>query len=159
MSKKIIVFRVLFTIATVCTIIFIFSNSLQIAEVSSGKSEKVMFFLNGILEKLGVGLRFSETVVRKLAHMAEYAMLGFWATLTLRVYTRRVISHFSWPLLLGLAVPVADEFLQTLVQGRSGEVRDVIIDFAGVCAGALVGLFILLLVRMFNVLRRSKTEL
>lgn len=154
-----LVFRVLFTFATVATIIFIFSNSMQIADISSGKSGKVMELINGAFAKLGIGVALSETVVRKLAHIAEYAMLGFWLTLTLRVYTRRVLSHFSWPLLFGLAIPVCDEFLQTFVSGRSGQVSDILIDFGGVCLGALAAMFILLLVRMFSVLRKSKTEL
>ena len=159
MAKRYIIFRVLFTFATIATVIYIFSNSMQIAAVSSGRSGEVMQLLNGWLAKLGLSVRFSESVVRKLAHIAEYAMLGFWLTLTLRVYTQRVLSHFAWPLFFGLAVPVADEFLQTMVPGRSGQVSDIIIDFSGVCMGALVALFLLLLVRMFNVLRKSKTKL
>lgn len=152
-------FRVLFTLASAGTVLFIFSNSMEIAQVSGGKSALVTDWLNGGFEKLGVGFRLTEHLVRKLAHFAEYALLGFWMMLTLRVYTRRVLSHAAWPLFFGLLIPVLDEFLQTFIAGRSGQVRDVLIDFSGVCAGTLCAMFLLLLVRMFTVLRKSKTEL
>lgn len=152
-------FRVLFTLASAGTVLFIFSNSMEIAQVSGGKSALVTDWLNGGFEKLGTGFRLTEHLVRKLAHFAEYALLGFWMMLTLRVYTRRVLSHAAWPLFFGLLIPVLDEFLQTFIAGRSGQVRDVLIDFSGVCAGTLCAMFLLLLVRMFTVLRKSKTEL
>ena len=43
--------------------------------------------------------------------------------------------------------------------GRGSDVRDVVIDFSGVVFGLLAALFLLLLVRMFHVLRENKTPL
>lgn len=158
-SGLVVALRVLFTLATIGTILFIFANSAEIGAISGGKSALVTEFLNKGFTKLGLGFRISEHLVRKLAHFAEYALLGFWLMLTLRVYTRRVISFVSWPLFLGLLVPVCDEFFQTFVPGRAGAVRDVVIDFCGVCAGLVCGMFLLLLVRMWTVLRKSKERL
>lgn len=158
-STLTIALRVLFTLATLATIVFIFANSAEIGEISGGKSALVTEFVNRGFAKLGFGFRITEHLVRKLAHFAEYALLGFWLMLTLRVYTRRVISFVSWPLFLGLLVPMCDELLQTFVPGRAGSVRDVAIDFCGVCAGLACGLFILLLVRMWTVLRKSKEQM
>lgn len=160
-SRKIWVrsFRILFTVCTIGTIFFIFSNSLEIAQVSGGKSAAVTVWLNSMLERAGTGLRFSEHIVRKLAHFSEYALLGFWLMLTLRVYTKRILTHIFFPLFVGLAVPVADESIQLLTPGRSGQVKDILIDFSGVLAGILCALFLLLLVRMIFVLIKNKEPL
>ena len=84
-------------------------------------------------------------VVRKLAHFGEFLVLGFWFTLCLRVYTRHYIRHISWPLLLGLLIADADELIQLYVAGRDSSVRDVWIDFGGVCTGVGCTLILLLL--------------
>ena len=76
-----------------------------------------------------------------------------------RVYTRRILSHISWPLFFGLLAGVLDEGIQMFADGRGSDVRDVVIDFSGVVFGLLAALFLLLLVRMFHVLRESKTPL
>lgn len=155
----VIVLRVLFTLLAAGTAVFIFSNSLQDGLASGLRSAAVTQWLNHVLAHVGVGWRFSEHLVRKLAHFCEYALLGFWLMLALRVYTMRVLSHVSWPLLFGLLAGVLDEALQMSVDGRGSSVRDVLIDFSGVVCGLLVALFLLLLVRMFHVLRKSKTPL
>lgn len=146
-SIALTVMRVIFTILTVASILFIFSNSAEVAEVSGGKSIVVTEFLNKVLVKLSIGVTLTEHHVRKFAHFAEYAMLGFFSMLTLRVYTRRYISHISWPLFLCIAVPVLDESLQLTVDGRSGQLTDVLIDFSGSLCGIMLGLFVLLLFR------------
>lgn len=142
-----LIFKTVFTLITLSVIWFIFSNSAEIAEVSGGKSALVTAWLNQLLQALSLGLRLSEALVRKLAHFAEYTLLGFWLVLTLRVYTRRVLPYISWPLFLGLATAVTDETLQTFIPGRAGQLRDVCIDFAGVSAGILCGLILMLLIK------------
>ena len=137
--------RILFTIFLMGTVVFIFANSSQIGELSGLRSQSVTAWLNGLVKQLGFGFTLSELTVRKLGHLAEYMLLGFWLMLTLRVYTKRIISFIAWPLFFTLLIAVADEFYQTFVPGRSGQVVDVIIDFIGSCIGLGVGLFIMLL--------------
>lgn len=144
-SGMLFLLRAVFTICAVATVFFIFSNSAEIGELSGSKSESVMRFLNGAAENIGTGFRFSEYLVRKLAHFSEYMLLGFWLILALRVYTRRILSFISWPLFLGLFTAMSDEFFQLFVSGRSGEVKDIVIDFGGVSAGVMAGLFAILL--------------
>ncbi len=146
-NRAVLAFKIAFTLITLLVVWFIFSNSTEIAEVSGGKSALVTAWLNKALASLGCGFRFSETLVRKLAHFAEYTLLGFWLVLTLRVYTRRVLVHISWPLFLGLATAVTDETLQTFIPGRAGQLRDVCIDFVGVTAGIVCGLVLILIIK------------
>ena len=156
---RLIVLRVLFTLFAAGTVVFIFSNSMQSGAASGLRSAAVTQWLNGGLARVGVGWRFSERLVRKLGHFSEYALLGFWLMLSLRVYTRRILSHISWPLFFGLLAGVLDEGIQMFADGRGSDGRDVVIDFSGVVFGLLAALFLLLLVRMFHVLRESKTPL
>ena len=149
---RLIVLRVLFTLFAAGTVVFIFSNSMQSGAASGLRSAAVTEWLNGGLARVGVGWRFSERLVRKLGHFSEYALLGFWLMLSLRVYTRRILSYISWPLFFGLLAGVLDEGIQMFADGRGSDVRDVVF-------GLLAALFLLLLVRMFHVLRESKTPL
>lgn len=150
--------RIAFTIGLVWTVVFIFKNSLEIAEISSARSEEIMAILNRALGVLGLG-PLSEHIVRKLAHFAEFALLGFWFMLCLRVYTRRFVRHVGWPLFFGLFVADIDELIQLYVPGRSSSVRDVAIDFLGVLAGLFAALLILLFVRMCAILWRNRRDL
>ncbi|MCD8127008.1 MAG: VanZ family protein [Clostridiales bacterium] len=94
-----IVFRVLFTLFVLWAILFIFQNSLESGTLSSSRSAEVTAMLNAVLGKLGISAMLnavlgklgisalSEAMVRKLAHYAEFALLGFLLTLCVRVYT------------------------------------------------------------------------
>lgn len=137
-------FRILFTLLVLWTMVFIFRNSLESGALSSARSQAVTAALNRRLGLLGIS-PLSNALVRKLAHFGEYLLLGCGYTLCLRVYTRRYIRHISWPLLLGLLVANVDETLQVYVSGRSGSLRDVWIDFAGCGCGVVVALCALLL--------------
>ena len=138
----IIIFRIIFTAAVFLTIAFIFYNSAQVAEVSSGYSGKFTVLINKLLTYTPFDIILSEHQVRKLAHMAEFAALGFFLTFCLRVYTKRLIAFCAWPLLFGLFIAVCDEFLQRFVPGRSSSIKDIFIDFIGVCGGTGVAICI-----------------
>ncbi len=76
---------------------------------------------------LGTGLGTWDLVLRKLAHMTEYAVL---AALLARALGRAVPAF-----LLGAAYAASDELHQTFVRGRHGDPVDVAIDSVGLLAG------------------------
>ena len=160
-SPWLIAWRVIFIFALIGCIVFIFSNSLQIADVSEGASGRVLGILQGILRHLGLpgaADRLTMHIVRKLAHFCEYLLEGFLLMLCLRVYTRHFFKHVSWPILGGLLTALTDETIQLFVPGRSGQVTDIWIDFSGVMTGLLVGLILLGLVRMCIILYQHRNE-
>lgn len=140
-----LIMRIMFTFFLIATIVFIFSNSAEIGDLSSNRSEKATAIINKVILKVDENASLSQGTVRKLGHFAEYFLLGFWLMLTLRVYTSRLLAFISWPLLCGLLTAVMDEFFQTMIPGRSGKITDVIIDFSGVVIGLCVALFLQLL--------------
>ncbi len=141
------VFRVLFTLFALWAVLFIFRNSMETADLSSSRSTAFTALLNGVLSSLGISA-LSEGVVRKLAHFAEFALLGFLLTLCVRVYTPRYLRYCCWPLLIGLCVANLDETIQLYVDGRSSSVIDVWIDFGGVCSGLAAGLLVCVLLSL-----------
>ena len=86
---------------------------------------------------LNSGLGTLDTILRKIAHAAEYALLCFlwWRALRTVMPRMRAIG-------LAFAVTVAyacsDELHQRSVEGRHGSPVDVAIDATGAAAAALV---------------------
>lgn len=147
--KKIQVLRVASVALTIGMIGFIFWNSSQVASVSESRSGWVLQFLQEVWK-----LPVTETMVRKTAHFLEFCALGILLGGTTRCYTRGWMARVMIPLFGGLLIPVCDEFLQTFIPGRSGEVRDVLIDFAG----AVTGIAMTLLVTFFLDRHRRKRQ-
>ena len=123
-----------------CTL-FIWSQSLKSAAASTVASDAVrdelswMWTYEQPVKVNGEYLSFSY-VVRKMAHLAEFLVLGLlWGGCT-RAYDRRLL----W--LVGLPTGVIDEGLQFLAPGRAPLVTDVLIDTAGFLCGVAVILLI-----------------
>ena len=156
-SPWLIAFRVIFTIALIACIAFIFRNSLESGALSSARSQAIMQKINEILSVVNLGPP-SEHTVRKLAHFAEFTLEGFLLMLCLRVYTNRFVRHISWPLLGGMTTALLDETIQRFIPNRTSQVTDVWIDMAGVVFGALIALILLLIVRVLMAFHTVKKE-
>ena len=160
-SPWLIAARVIFTFALIGCIAFIFSNSMQIADVSSMASSRVLLLMRKVFTRLGMpGIAgcLTDHIVRKMAHFCEYMLEGFLLMLCLRVYTRRFVRHIAWPVLGGLLTALTDETIQLFSDGRSSQITDVWLDFAGILAGILAGLFGLALCRMCWLLYKHRNE-
>lgn len=150
--------RAMCSLCLLGTILFIFSNSSDAGDVSGGKSETVMLYINTALNAMGARYTFTEAFIRKAAHFTEYALLGFWLITTLRAYTRRICPFVAWPLWGGLLIAVCDECYQLSVPERSGQVTDIMIDYGGVLAGMLAGLALLFVFLRCRARRTRKKE-
>jgi VanZ family protein len=89
----------------------------------------VIFTLSSI-SSLDSGLGTWDTVLRKLAHLAEYAVLG--------ALLYRALRREPAAIALGSLYAVTDEVHQAFVSGRQGSPLDWLIDTVGVVAGALL---------------------
>lgn len=141
--------RFAFTIGLAATVVFIFSNSMLIAESSSAASGRVLRMVKELLHQWNRdewAALLTDHIVRKAAHFCEYALEGFFTLLCLRVYTPHMLAHISWPLLGLLLTALTDETLQMFYEGRSGQLTDVWLDFSGGCAGILTAAILMLLV-------------
>jgi VanZ family protein len=93
----------------------------------------VIFAISSI-PSLSTGLGTWDTLLRKAAHMSEFAVLG---ALLYRALGREVPA-----LAAGVAYAATDELHQSFVSGRHASVVDVAIDAAGVAAGMLAWFWI-----------------
>ena len=123
-------------------IIFMFSaqQAEQSQETSSGFSEILANLLYNDFEMLTTDkqteiLSNCQFIVRKCAHFSIYGMLGILTLISCK------LSHIKkYPLIsavICLIYAVSDEIHQHFVEGRSCEVRDMIIDFSGSVTGIL----------------------
>ena len=89
-----------------------------------------MIFAFSSVPDLGTGLGSWDLALRKLAHAAEYGVLG--------ALLARATGRSGVALALGTLYAVSDEIHQTFVSGRAGSPLDVAIDAIGVACGIAV---------------------
>lgn len=143
-----------YAILCIFWMLVIFWFSAQVADDSQEMSDFFVRLLDALFSldimKNEIIQDMTSFLVRKAAHMSEYAVLAILFGLTIREYKKE-----PW-LLLALTATAAyaatDEFHQLFVPGRSGQLKDVLIDTAG---GAL-GLGLLALILYLQRRRKMK---
>ena len=114
----------------VCVAIFLFSN--QVGEESSKIS--------------------NDLIIRKLGHFSEYMTLGFFSCsyLSNLFIENSKIKDFKktgiLSFLFSVIYALSDEFHQTFVPGRDGNIVDVLIDSSGALVGILVSCIVYFLI-------------
>jgi VanZ family protein len=88
-----------------------------------------LIFALSAIPSLGTGLGTWDLILRKCAHMTEYAVLAF---LLARAFGREAPA-----LVVGVLYAVSDEVHQAFVSGRHASPIDVAIDTVGVLLGLL----------------------
>jgi VanZ family protein len=89
-----------------------------------------LIFTFSAFPSLGTGLGTWDVVLRKLAHLAEYAVLG---ALLWRASRREPLAF-----VVGSLYAVTDEVHQAFVSGRHASPYDWLIDTVGVAAGVIL---------------------
>lgn len=124
----------------------IFSLSHQPATDSSELSQGVTEVIIETIEKvtpqeLNFDSREWNHLVRKNAHFFIYLVLGLLVINALRRTGVTGLPSIIWTLVICCLYAVSDELHQNFVPGRSGELRDVLIDTVGASVG--VGFYVL----------------
>lgn len=132
--------------------VVIFYLSHQPAEQSSGLSNGITLLVSNIIQNILPIFKIDYTaltfIVRKLAHLIAYLILGY---LLMRALSQREELSFriiGQAFFICVMFAISDEIHQLFIPGRSGEVRDVIIDSIGVIFG----------IAIFYLLHRRKEE-
>lgn len=103
-------------------------------DLSRGVTAIIIDLIQAIAPQLNLETSGFHFFIRKNAHFFAYFMLGLLVMNALRTHRllgwRRVMAT----ILVCLMYAVSDETHQLFIPGRSGEVRDVMIDTAGSCA-------------------------
>ena len=135
--KKTISFIVL-----ILWMIVIFSFSSADANKSTGTSDKVITTMIEIKDKITnnetpnnekeIIVKNSSFYVRKIAHITEYLILGFLMFNLLKQYS---VTNIYYAIGLSILYSCTDEFHQLFINGRSGSIRDILIDSIGILIG------------------------
>ena len=112
-------------------VLFIFVNSSLPADESAETSGGLLGFINGIFAFLGLEFELSHNALRKIAHFVEFFTVGAAFMWTTAAFTKNIGAHIIKPLFASLSVAVIDETIQFFPPGRSSQLSDVILDFAG----------------------------
>ena len=121
-------------------LIFFFSN--QKAADSSKLSDGIIVKVANVFVDKDLSTKEKEiilekytTIVRKTAHIGIYLVLGGLVINLLMEYNIKHVILVS--LIVCLLYSVSDEIHQLFIKGRSGELRDIIID----SSGSLLGIY------------------
>lgn len=135
--KKTISFIVL-----ILWMIVIFSFSSADANKSTSTSDKVITTMIEIKDKITnnetsnnekeIIVKNSSFYIRKIAHITEYLILGFLMFNLLKQYS---VTNIYYAIGLSILYSCTDEFHQLFISGRSGNIRDVLIDSIGILIG------------------------
>ena len=143
--------RILLTGLTVTMMILIFLFSTEPAErsdrTSGHLSMTVITMLHPDYESYTAEQKETlyadvQHYVRKTAHFTEYLILGVLIRLCLESWfgTRRLLNPLSWA--AGTVYACTDELHQLIIDGRSGQISDVLLDSCGVLIGVLLTMLI-----------------
>ena len=143
--------RILTTLLTVAMMIVIFCFSMENAEQSDQRSGVYANIIISVTHPEYEQLKPEEQqkiyddtslIIRKLAHFAEYALLGCLLRLCLESWfghllpSVRTLSLVS--IMAGAFYAVTDELHQLQTDGRSGQFTDVLVDSCGVISGVVL---------------------
>lgn len=120
----------------------ILTQSLLPASLSSDQSGLIVDILHPFVLNLGISIDVQtfSLIVRKTAHFTEFFLLGvIWYIIYAKYF--KSVKLIGMVLIHGLLTAVLDETVQLFVDGRSGEVIDVLIDFGGVLSAVLFVIF------------------
>lgn len=127
MNKLIAILFVLISIGGM----FYFST--QTAIDSSIQSQ---FFID-LIYKLS-GVRLNSYIIRKLAHVFMFMMISVSIVIFVYMISNNIIVSIGISSLISIGYACLDEYIQTFIEGRSGNIKDVMIDCIGVIIGILI---------------------
>lgn len=136
-----------FIILTILWTFIIFSFSLQSGEDSSEISSGFgAWLMEHVLSVFSIDDMSTEQLdsfhflIRKCAHFTEFFILGVFMYLTLKQTT--IIHKAGIGIVLCMVVAAMDETIQLFMDGRSGQLTDVLLD----SCGGLVGIWVAYLI-------------
>ncbi|AHM57195.1 hypothetical protein EAL2_c19140 [Peptoclostridium acidaminophilum DSM 3953] len=126
--------------------LLIVSFSSDPADISDRKSQAVLERVEPAVEKMEESLKIQiadngrlHFYVRKNAHMFNYFVLAVLMATCLRMSGVRGYRSYLIAYIVVTLFSAVDEYYQTFIPGRSGEVRDVLVDNVGVVMGLVAG--------------------
>lgn len=103
--------------------------------LSTGITERIIVMFEKLAPNIEFDIRSFNHIVRKNAHFFAYLILGLLTSNALEISNVEDKQGFIIALLISVLYATSDELHQLFVPGRSGQIKDVIIDSAGTLVG------------------------
>ena len=156
-ATKNYIVRPVFLIFAVIWMIIVFKFSSQPADTSQNTSlnltkriVNVFFAGKSSIEKEQITDKL-DPYIRKLAHFTLYAIGGILIANYINTYNIKDKNKIIYSICIGATYACTDEFHQLFVEGRSGQLTDVLIDSLGVATGVCIFLCV---ITIFKKLKR-----
>lgn len=141
-------------------IVFLFSSQIgDDSQVTSGNTiRKIITFLNNDIDRVRLEeiVEFLQPFTRKLAHFILYTLGGIVIFNMFNCFTLQKNKKIICSFLTGALYASTDEIHQLFVPGRSGMIKDVLIDSLGIITGILIYIIVINLIK-FIFKNRLKT--
>ncbi len=108
------------------------------SNLSSGIVAGLLDFVEQIAPNVDVDVESFHTFIRKNAHFIAYFVLSLLSLTAWKSSGFRGVKHLLLGLGTSILFAITDEIHQLFIDGRSGEVKDVLIDSAGASLGVLL---------------------
>lgn len=120
-------------------LIFYFSHQpgVDSGNLSGSIMEKVLAFIGNFTSR-EFDTNILEYLIRKSAHFFVYFVLGILSINALRLSKVKGYKAFVIVFIICVLYAASDEFHQSFIPGRSGELKDVAIDSLGSSFGLLI---------------------
>ncbi len=136
--------------ALIAVMAIIFHLSHQTAKESSETSDSLIAWIYGML-----GVFFSQDVIRTLAHLCEFAGLGFLTSNLIFSFTDKIKPFLS--ILFSWLYALTDEIHQIFVDGRAFQISDLAVDLGGVTLGTAVFALLIFFIKTVNSKKNSRS--
>ncbi len=121
------------TVLLICNVLFIWGNSMLPGSVSGAISDWVRDIIAAIFYRGDGNPQAGGGLLRKLAHLTEFACLGALLTWLLSLLQKPRVFAIA----AGVLVASVDETIQRFVPDRGPSIKDVLIDTSGVLLGMI----------------------
>lgn len=144
--------RIIFFILIIINCLTIFFFSHQPGDESGLQSNFIVEIVAKILPN--VEKETLSFVVRKTAHFSIYAMLGILTMNFTNTTSNKIVKNTIISLIFCFIYAITDEFHQLFIQGRSGELKDVLIDTSGALTGILM---VIIISKIYRKIKQGET--
>ena len=132
------VWRIVCALLLIANLTFIWGNSLLEGKKSAKMTTAVVQMDKSVRSKSVDEVKTIRRIVRKSAHVLEFASLGLLLAWGCQMADVTGVSLYTLPPFGGLTAACIDETIQHFVPGRSSELMDVWVDAAGVLIGMIL---------------------
>ncbi|HBN85948.1 MAG TPA: VanZ family protein [Clostridiales bacterium] len=135
----------------------IFFMSAQVAdqsnEISTGITDRIITGIEKLVPTIRIDRYSMNHLIRKSAHFYTYMVLGLLVCNALMLGKNKKLKTYLTALIICVLYAISDEVHQLFVEGRGGQIKDVLLDSIGSLTG--LGLYAVL-VRLIRLSRKKR---